>query len=55
MAESVVKFKRAANDDLLNTVLRALQEHGAVIRSVETKRATLLDVLEEYEQENTDL
>lgn len=52
MDESVVKFKRAANDEMLNSVLRVLQESGAVIRSVETERATLLDVLESYEQEN---
>src|SRR5712692_8748275 len=50
--ESVVKFKRAANDDLLNNVLRVLQESGAVIRGVESARPTLLDVLESYEQLN---
>ena len=49
--ESVVKFKRAPNDDLLNNLLRVLQESGAVIRSVETERPTLLDVLESYERE----
>jgi len=47
----IVKFKRALNDELLNNVLRVLQESGAVIRSVETERATLLDVLESYEKE----
>lgn len=52
--ESVVKFRRAPNDDLLNSVLRVLQESGAVIRSVETERATLLDVLESYEKERGD-
>jgi hypothetical protein len=31
-----------------------LQENGAVIRSVETERATLLDVLESYERERED-
>jgi hypothetical protein len=30
-------------------VLRVLQQSGAVIRWVETERATLLDVLEGYE------
>jgi len=49
--ETTVKFKRAPNDELLNKVLRILQESGAVIRSVETARATLLDVLESYEHE----
>ncbi len=52
--ESIVKFKRAANDDLLNNVLRILQESGAVVRSVEIERASLLDVLESYEKENDD-
>ena len=52
--EKILKFKRAANDDLLNSVLRVLQESGAVIHSVETERATLLDVLESYEKENDD-
>jgi hypothetical protein len=33
-------------------VLRVLQQSGAVVRSVETERATLLDVLESYEQPN---
>jgi len=52
--ETTIKFKRAPNDELLNSVLRVLQESGAVIRSVETERATLLDVLESFEKENDD-
>jgi ABC-2 type transport system ATP-binding protein len=52
--QNILKFKRAPNDDLLNNVLRLLQESGAVIRSVETERATLLDVLESYEMEKED-
>ena len=52
--ETTVKFRRAPNDDLLNNVLRVLQDRGAVIRSVETERPTLLDVLESYEKENDD-
>jgi ABC-2 type transport system ATP-binding protein len=52
--ELVVKLKRSPNDYLLNNVLRVLQESGAVIRSVETERATLLDVLESYEKERED-
>jgi ABC-2 type transport system ATP-binding protein len=52
--ENILKFKRAPNDELLNRVLRVLQESGAVIRSVETERATLLDVLVSYERENDD-
>ncbi len=49
--ENILKFKRAPNDELLNHVLRVLQESGAVIRAVETERPTLLDVLESYEKE----
>jgi ABC-2 type transport system ATP-binding protein len=47
--ESVVRFKRASGDELLDSVLRILQQAGAVVRSVESERATLLDVLESYE------
>jgi len=49
--ENILKFKRAANDELLNSALRVLQESGAVIRSVETERPTLLNVLERFEHE----
>jgi ABC-2 type transport system ATP-binding protein len=47
--ELLVRFTRALNDELLHKTLRALQDAGAVVRSVETERATLLDVLESYE------
>jgi ABC-2 type transport system ATP-binding protein len=47
--ESLVRFTRALNDDLLDRILRVLHEGGACVRSVETERATLLDVLESYE------
>ena len=46
--ETIVKFSRQADDETLNSVLRVLQDSGAVIRTVETERATLLDVLESY-------
>jgi ABC-2 type transport system ATP-binding protein len=49
--ESVVRFRRASDDELLDRVLRVLQQSGAVIRSVESERATLLDVLESYESD----
>jgi ABC-2 type transport system ATP-binding protein len=49
--EWVLTFSRETRDELLNTVLALLQKHGAVIRQVETERATLLDVLESYETE----
>jgi ABC-2 type transport system ATP-binding protein len=50
-AQSVVKFKRSANDEVLDRVLQILQQSGAVIRSVDIERPTLLDVLESYEKE----
>ena len=36
-------------DERLDAALRALQETGGTILSVETERATLLEVLESYE------
>jgi ABC-2 type transport system ATP-binding protein len=47
----LLKFSRAAGDETLDSVLRVLQQSGAVIRSVETERPTLLDVLESYEKD----
>ena len=49
--EASVRFKRAGNDELLDRVLRILQQSGAVIRSIESERATLLDVLESYDRQ----
>jgi ABC-2 type transport system ATP-binding protein len=49
--ESLVRFRRVINDDLLDNVLRILQQGGAVIRSVESEKATLLDVLERYDKQ----
>ena len=49
--ESALKFTRAIDDELLDRMLRVLQESGAVVRSIETERATLLDVLESYERQ----
>lgn len=48
--EWLLTFSRKTGDTILDTVLRVLQQNGAVIRNVETERATLLDVLESYEQ-----
>jgi ABC-type multidrug transport system ATPase subunit len=45
-----VSFARQHNDDLLDEKLRELQRDGKRIRDIETERATLLDVLERYEQ-----
>ncbi len=42
-------FSSETGDETLDSVLRVLQQSGAVIRLVETERATLLDVLEGYE------
>ena len=46
----VVRFTREANDGKLDGVLRILEQSGAVIRAVESERATLLDVLESYDE-----
>ena len=45
-----VSFARQHNDDLLDEKLRQLQGAGKRIVDIETERATLLDVLERYEQ-----
>ena len=50
--ESVIRFSRDVGDETLDAVLRILQNGGSLIKSVETERATLLDVLESYEQES---
>jgi ABC-2 type transport system ATP-binding protein len=51
---SKVSFTRHANDNQLDDMLRDLQKRGGRILDVETERATLLDVLEQYESGNTD-
>lgn len=51
--ETAVKFRRRVDDELLDRVLRILQQGGAVIKSVESEKATLLDVLERYEEDAT--
>jgi ABC-2 type transport system ATP-binding protein len=47
--QSTVRFKRSANDQILDQVLRVLHDSGAVITSVDIERASLLDVLESFE------
>ena len=47
----VVTFTRVADDDRLDRAVRALQRAGAQILSCDVERATLLDVLETFEQE----
>ena len=44
-----VSFTRQQNDDQLDETIRDLQSQGKKIMDVETERATLLDVLERYE------
>jgi ABC-2 type transport system ATP-binding protein len=46
-----VAFTRASGDELLNDAVRALQENGGKLLGFDFERATLLDVLESYEQE----
>src|SRR5437660_4474604 len=44
-----LNFSREAEDETLDKVLNVLHQNGAMVRAVETKRATLLEVLEQYE------
>ena len=50
----LLKFSRETGDETLDAVLRVLQQSGAIVRSVEIERPTLLDVLESYEKETSD-
>ena len=47
-----IAFTREAEDDALDRVLRGVQSAGGRVVSCEVERATLLDVLEEYEREH---
>ena len=49
----VLTFTRKTDDVLLDGVLRLLHQHGGRIVSVESRRATLLEVLESYEKTDT--
>jgi ABC-2 type transport system ATP-binding protein len=44
-----ISFTRQHDDDQLDTTIRKLQSQGKTIIDVDTDRATLLDVLEQYE------
>jgi ABC-2 type transport system ATP-binding protein len=44
---------RKTDDRLLDGLLRLLHKHGALVKSVESRRATLLEVLESYEETET--
>lgn len=50
----LISFTRATDDDRLDHALRALHELGASILDFEAERATLLDVLESYEREQSE-
>lgn len=47
----IVSFSREMGDDRLDEVVRALHENGGQVLSFESQRATLLEVLESYEQQ----
>ena len=46
-----IAFMHESGDDLLDATVRALQENGGKLLSFDREQATLLDVLESYEQE----
>ena len=48
-----ISFTRQHNDDRLDETIRKLQHEGARIVDIETDRATLLDVLERFETEES--
>lgn len=48
-----ITVTRQHNDDRLDKAIRELQSQGARIIDIETERATLLDVLERYETEES--
>jgi len=48
----VVQFTREVDDDKLDRAMRALQTAGGRILACDSERATLLDVLEQYERED---
>jgi ABC-2 type transport system ATP-binding protein len=46
----MLAFSRKTNDQTLDTVLRVLHRTNCLVKGVESERATLLEVLEHYEQ-----
>ncbi|HEX8774465.1 MAG TPA: ABC transporter ATP-binding protein [Pyrinomonadaceae bacterium] len=48
---TLITFARETDDDRLDAAARALHETGASIISFDTERATLLEVMESYEQD----
>jgi ABC-2 type transport system ATP-binding protein len=51
--KTVVTFSREVGDDRLDRGLRAVLENGTRVISCETERATLLEVLEAFEREES--
>jgi ABC-2 type transport system ATP-binding protein len=49
---NTISFNRVIDDEKLDEALRLIQTSGAKVLKVDVTRATLLDVLESYEQEN---
>jgi ABC-2 type transport system ATP-binding protein len=49
----ILKFSRKAEDETLDTAVRVLHQSGCVIRNIDSERATLLEVLESYEANQT--
>lgn len=50
----MLQFSRKRDDDMLDLAVRVLQESKCVIRGIESEQATLLDVLESYQLDETD-
>jgi hypothetical protein len=46
---ATLTFERDLEDDKLDVVLRQIQTGGGTIKSIQSVRPTLLDVLESYE------
>lgn len=47
-----ISFTRETGDDRLDAVIRGVHENGGKVLTIQTERATLLDVLESYESED---
>jgi hypothetical protein len=45
-------FTRQPEDDSLDATLKALHKMNAIVLDIETQRATLLDLLTQYETED---
>lgn len=50
----VVTFTRESEDDRLDVAMRAVHEMGGQILSLDSERATLLEILESYEQSESE-